>query len=89
LSEHTSSNLELFPNPSSSKIEIMHNVKDAETINIRIYDIKGRLLKDMLEENFQSGANNINLDISDLAQGTYVVKIQTEDIVLSKSFIKQ
>lgn len=89
LSEHTSSNLELFPNPSSSKIEIMHNVKDAEAINIRIYDIKGRLLKDMLEENFPSGVNNINLDISDLAQGTYVVKIQTEDIVLSKSFIKQ
>ena len=89
LSEHTSFNLELFPNPSSNEIEIIHNVKDNEAINIRIYDIKGRLLKDILDENFQSGANKINLDISDWAHGTYVVKIQTDDIVLSKSFIKQ
>ena len=89
LAEYMSLNLELFPNPSSNEIEIIYNVKDGESINIRIYDIKGRLLKDILDENFQSESNNINLDVSDWAQGTYVVKIQTDDIVLSKSFIKQ
>ena len=67
----------------------MYNIKDCESMSIRIYDIKGRLLRDILDENFQSGANNINLDISDWAQGTYIVKVQTEDAVLSKSFIKQ
>ena len=89
LAEYTLSNLELFPNPSFNEIEIMYNIKDCESMSIRIYDIKGRLLRDILDENFQSGANNINLDISDWAQGTYIVKVQTEDAVLSKSFIKQ
>jgi len=89
LAEHTPSNLELFPNPSSNEIEIMYNVKDSKPLNIRIYDTRGQLLRDILDINFQSGANNINLDISNWAQGAYIVKIQTADIVLSKSFIKQ
>ena len=89
LAEYTSSNLALFPNPSFNEVEIMHNIKDYESISIRIYDFKGRLFRDISDENFQSGANNINLDISDWPKGTYIVKVQTEDLVSSKSFIKQ
>ena len=67
----------------------MYNIKNAESTRIKIYDIKGRLFKDISDENFQSGANNINLDILDWPQGTYIVKAQTKDMVSSKSFIKQ
>ena len=88
LPEHKFSNLELFPNPTSEQIEIMFNVPDVEYVKLEIYDLRGRLIDVILDENFQSGANSIKLDISDLTLGTYVIKIETEKIVLSKSFVK-
>ena len=66
----------------------MFNVPDVEYVKLEIYDLRGRLIDVILDENFQSGANSIKLDISDLTLGTYVIKIETEKIVLSKSFVK-
>ena len=75
----------IFPNPASDKLYITMNKEVSNNIQADVYDLLGKKVK---------SANNIStnhtLDISDLAQGQYILKLtnNTEGVVTRK-FIKQ
>ena len=89
LHEHPTNSLELFPNPASEEIEITYNLQNTTLLQGQIYDSQGRLLDVIIDENFQSGLNSVKLDISNFAPGAYIIRIQTDELVLSESFIKK
>ncbi len=71
----------IYPNPANSEL----NIKNAEGLNISLYDILGRKL---LSKDSISIEEQIN--ISDFAEGTYFLtlsdgnKIRTEQIIITK-----
>jgi len=66
----------VFPNPSSDFINIK---SDEEIKSIKIYDIKGSLIK----------SDNISkVDISTFPKGNYIISIETKSGVETKKFIK-
>ena len=76
-------------NPASEEIEITYNLQNTTLLQGQIYDSQGRLLDVIIDENFQSGLNSVKLDISNFAPGAYIIRIQTDELVLSESFIKK
>ncbi|QAA83274.1 T9SS type A sorting domain-containing protein [Aequorivita sp. H23M31] len=68
----------IYPNPAQDIL----NISNAETSNIAIYDMLGRMIisKDNIEMNEQ-------LNISNLSEGAYFVKISKEGNVTTKKFI--
>ncbi len=75
----------LFPNPSSNKINIdLSSLKD-KTAQIIIFDMQGNLMIDY--HNITPNSVNI-IDISELAQGNYVINIVTHEGLMSKKFCK-
>jgi len=73
-------NLSIYPNPASDFITIKLNNSDKE--KIQIYDIMGRLVKEV------SISNNQKLDISKLSSGVYFVRLNNNKSSTHK-FIKQ
>lgn len=74
------SNFSINPNPSKSSINI---IKQNELVNedeIKIFDVNGKLVKKVNTKKTQ-----VNINISDLSQGVYFVKIGSE----SKKFVKK
>ncbi|KFC23440.1 T9SS type A sorting domain-containing protein [Epilithonimonas lactis] len=68
--------ISIFPNPSSDFINIKF---DEEIRSIKIYDIKGSLIK---------SDNTPKIDISAFPKGNYMVSIETKSRVETRKFIK-
>ena len=68
----TASGIILYPNPTQDRLV----VQGAEGQTLRVYDLQGRLLKQ---------AEGIEVQVEDLANGTYLLQIGTQVV----RFIKQ
>ncbi|WP_178991030.1 T9SS type A sorting domain-containing protein [Winogradskyella schleiferi] len=79
----TISQIELFPNPTSTTLNIIIN-RSAINGTIGIYDILG---KEVISQSINS-SDALQLDVSNLISGMYLIKIATENSVETKRFIK-
>ena len=68
------SGLQVFPNPSSSVVNIQYNALSEGTLSFRLMDVTGRLLMES-SMNMKQGQNTKQLDISNLAVATYMLNI--------------
>jgi hypothetical protein len=73
--------IKLYPNPVKNQLFIELN--DLEVTNISILNYSGQLVKSMVN-------NTTNqIDVSDLNEGIYILKVSTENGVSTKRFVKQ
>lgn len=75
--------LTAYPNPSAN--QIMIRAKDAEQMNLSIFDSNGKAIRPTLLE---SGTDYIKLDLRDLTNGVYLVQLTDNWKILSKKIIK-
>jgi len=79
------SSLTVYPNPASNYV-VLSNPKSIPLKGIGIYDITGRLIKNVA---YTTGASEIQMDISELANATYFILITTEIGQVTKQLIKK
>ena len=72
--------MKFYPNPATSNITIITSGK----ANISILNIEGQVKK-----NITTNTNKTNIDISSLSSGIYFIKVQSENGIVTKKFIKQ
>ena len=79
----------IYPNPVASKINIdlLGNKKSVSTI--LIYDDLGRIVKRVNRNNYQMGANSIQVDVQGLKSGIYFVSLSIDGEVFTKQIIKK
>lgn len=84
--EFDSSNFVLYPNPTNSNINVSL-LNSSEAINsIEIHDLLGKKIKEVLN----STSNDVNIDVSELSKGVYLVQITTQsDLKITKKLIIQ
>lgn len=66
--------ISVFPNPTSGFVTI-HNTKNSDLKTVEIYNVAGQLIKDF---KLNSGTNKASLDMSQLLNGTYILKVKSE-----------
>jgi hypothetical protein len=71
-------NLSLYPNPASTVL----NLKNAENANIQVFDVLGKLI--LSQENI---AMDTQINVANLANGTYFMKISKDNAVATKRFL--
>ncbi len=80
LSESELDNLSVFPNPSSDIVTV---ISTAENLNVKLYDVSGRLIL----ERKMSG-KQIELNVSGLSNGMYrLVLVDKTDLILSENIL--
>ena len=66
--------ISVFPNPTSGFVTIQ-NTKNSDLKTVEIYNVAGQLIKNF---KLNSGTNKASLDMSQLLNGTYILKVKSE-----------
>ncbi|WP_127844129.1 T9SS type A sorting domain-containing protein [Psychroflexus aestuariivivens] len=80
LEESTKFNIEIYPNPTSDVLQI--NCQIQKQAKLSLYDLNGKGLS-----HFEIDLPG-EIDLSELAKGTYILKIQTEHKIQHQKIIK-
>jgi hypothetical protein len=70
--------LNVFPNPASSNVTMLLNMKAAAKANIAIVDLTGKVIM-QTQQQLTNGLNALQADVSSYPAGTYVLMIQAGD----------
>lgn len=85
------SNVKTYPSIIEDKFYIEANVLSANHyINIKLFDIKGKIIKEVNDIDLNNGKLKIELELSDLSAGIYLYTIYNNSNVISNGkFIKK
>jgi hypothetical protein len=77
----------VFPNPSYDKLIIKFSLKYSTDIVMSFVDLTGRLI---YQESFKGafGSNIKTIDLKSLSVGTYMIKLQTDNQMISRKIVK-
>jgi hypothetical protein len=64
-----------YPNPFNPSSVIRFQIKDSRFVTLKVYDVLGKEIADLVNENLKAGIYEVTFDGSKLASGTYIYKI--------------
>lgn len=70
------SEISVFPNPMKDDGYVAFNLQAAGTGTILIFDLKGRNVKSLLKQSFNSGINKVKIDTENLPAGAYFISVE-------------
>jgi len=76
----------IHPNPADNQLFITFDAQQYQTAQINLYHSNGQLIE-AYKRDIGTGAQQVNLDVSDLAIGVYFVELITEDGVGTQNVI--
>ncbi|MBT3173789.1 MAG: T9SS type A sorting domain-containing protein [Lentimicrobiaceae bacterium] len=74
----TDDKLDIYPIPSTNKVNISLESKEEMTLKIKILDMNGRTIYQK-DENINSGSNKLSIDISNYKAGTYLLSLSSRN----------
>ncbi len=80
------SNINIYPNPATSNLNVELNSENEGQLNFRIVDMMGRTISTESVENF-GGSLHHTINVSDLAKGIYMLSIESKQGSSVKKFI--
>lgn len=76
-----------LPNPFVNSTTVKFNVVNRNDCSLQIYDLSGRVVKTLLNEEKPAGSYNIKLDAGDLKTGIYFVTLKTGTYQITQKLI--
>lgn len=76
-----------YPNPFNAATSINFSIPKVSIVNISIYDITGKIVRNLVNEEFNAGTHSILFFAGDLSSGIYFYRIITEGYSNTKKLI--
>jgi hypothetical protein len=78
----------LIPNPTTNRVKVEYNLPSENMTNttIKVMDMSGRVMRELKLEN-PTQAGYVNIDLTDLNSGVYLVNVQTEGYTETKKLV--
>jgi len=76
-----------FPNPYNSQTTISYSIPSSSFVQILIFDVLGREVSTLLNEEKSAGNYKVNFNASELTSGVYFYRIQTGDFIQTRKMI--
>lgn len=77
--------LSLAPNPAKGISQLSLAIRQEGRVRVALYDIVGRLVRNLIDETMSAGEHSVNIEGRNLAAGVYFVKVETPDGVGTKT----
>ena len=78
-----------YPNPFNPTTTINYKIPSSETVSIRIFDVLGREVTRLVDEQKEAGNHSIEFDASNLTSGIYFYHIKSGGYSETKKLILQ
>jgi hypothetical protein len=76
-----------FPNPFNPSTEIPYELPEQSHVRIEVYDIVGRRIAILLDEEMPAGRHTVNFSGQNLSSSIYFYRIVTDNFVESKKMV--
>ena len=76
-----------FPNPFNPKTQIEFNIPVSDFIEIKIYDINGKMLDVLYDGYIQSGEHTLDWNAEQLSSGVYIIKSMYQNNLITKKAV--
>jgi tricorn protease-like protein len=76
-----------YPNPFNPTTSIEYSVVSNEYVSLKVYDLLGNEIADLVNEKKEAGKYNVTFDASEFASGVYIYRLTSGSINLSKKMI--
>jgi hypothetical protein len=76
--------LRVFPNPTESETTIEYDVLKKGRVKINLYDLTGKLIKTVLDEDKNIKTYQVKLNYEGLSSGMYLVDYQIDDVPVER-----
>jgi uncharacterized protein (DUF1501 family) len=86
--ENTEMVLECYPNPAKDYAKVIYTVLKSSRIQINLYDIQGKMIKDIVNKTQKPGKYISEINLSDINSGIYIIKFESGKNQISKTIIK-
>jgi hypothetical protein len=71
--------LGIFHNPQLRSVRVQYQVTNAGQVNVSLYDVEGRLVKNVLTAIQEPGKYRVDEDLSGIGPGIYLLKVESQD----------
>ena len=79
--------LDCYPNPARNQTNIGFRINATGIVKLTLLDNSGRILRELLNEEKESGEHYVSVDVADLAPGTYLYHIKSGLLKETKKLI--
>ncbi len=76
-----------WPNPAGSEFFIEAHLNNAAFVSLTMYDMNGRLVREIARQQMDAGSYEFHIDISSEKAGIYFLKLQTDSAVLTRKLV--
>jgi hypothetical protein len=76
-----------YPNPFNPKTKINYSIPEAGNVELKVYDILGNEVADLVNQEMVPGNYTANFNASALASGVYIYRLQTGSLVQTRKMI--
>jgi len=76
--------LSAYPNPFNPHSTISFSLPYAGKISLKLYNLKGQMLRELANADYPTGAHSISFDASDLPSGIYFLRLISESKTITR-----
>jgi hypothetical protein len=76
-----------YPNPAQDQINLNYEIRNAGEVNVEIYNLVGAKVYENYLGRQMSGFNNQEINVSDLTEGIYLMRLTVNNSPLTKKII--
>jgi hypothetical protein len=77
----------VYPNPFNSSTTIRFTLPESQNMKLSIYDLLGRQVETLVDEEMQAGRHQVVWDASEYSSGVYFYRIEAGDFAETKKMI--
>jgi len=77
----------IYPVPAKENLTISYSMKTSAMIHISINNIQGKVVKEIPKYYYQKGLLKKRINIEDLVQGIYIIKVKTGVSIINKKIV--
>ena len=76
-----------YPNPFNPATSINYSLKNDGFVSLKVYNILGQQVADLVNQNQKAGYYNINFNAFDLPSGVYIYTIKASGFTSGKKML--
>ncbi|MGN8224459.1 T9SS type A sorting domain-containing protein [Gracilimonas sp. BCB1] len=73
-----------YPNPFNPTTRISFDLPNSGFTSLKVYDMLGRQVTELVSRNMTAGEHTINFDASELSSGIYIYQLNMGDVSLTR-----
>lgn len=77
----------VYPNPADGLANVAFKLEKNSDVNVALYDLNGRMIKTFLNRNLQSGSYSLDINLGQITNGNYILKLNTDGASVNKKIV--